>query len=1175
MRKPFIHAGMLRWAVVSGLFVGPCSMAAAQQQPVRTESAIAMQDARRTTVSDLAKDNNDRVAASAGQIQAILARDSGLLVELKRYVAKEATANGQVVDDAELTDQAIYGRLFRDQTFRGVATRLLQRYGYLLPALNPDSELARERDLLLQERAKRLLQVDARRNFGAPPQLERQDAEETLATQRANCESHSDASCMDTQRSGGRSGLASPDARPEDEQAYPPAQASPPRGNSSAVLRAGAGPEELDGEGATPSYGSSRSKGEGSPGTNQEGLQLATLSASDPHKDFTGSMSANSAGVPGSGLSSGLRASGGGAAEPLAARTSAPIGARRGPVERDTPPVSIVHTANPYADVPSLFDMYVQASAKNKTPERFGMKIFQSETLQSNLIPMDLPVGPDYVVGPGDGLAIDIWGGVSQRMFRVVDREGRLSLPEVGPLLVSGRSLGEVQRTVQQLMRTQYRDVSADVSLSRLRTVRVYVVGEVAEPGAYDISSLSTPLNALYAAGGITPRGSLRSLKHFRGKQLVEQVDAYSLLLHGVQGDLARLENGDTLLVPPVGAQVTIDGMVRRPAIYELRTETTLAEALDLAGGILPAAALKHVEVQRLEAHEKRTMLSLDLTEGTDAASITAQLAKFKIQDGDQVQLFPIAPYNESAIYLQGHVLRPGRYSFRQGMKLSDLISSYSDLLPEPAHYAEIVRLKAPDYRPAVESFDLTAALRNPANSPQLDAHDTIRIFSRFDFETPPWVWVGGEVRAPGTYATAGQIRIADALHLAGGASPDAWLDSAQLFRTQADGAMKIFNVNLREALAGNPIDNLLVEPRDRLLIHKIPARVSPATVDIRGEVAKPGRYPLAANMRVADLLQAAGGLLRSANTEHGDLTHYAATSAGLAAGQTQLPVNLAAALNGDAEANTALRDGDVLTVPQLASWKDIGASVMIHGEVAKPGIYGIQPGERLSSVLRRAGGLLPTAYPQAAVFERIEVRDMQQKSRQELIQRLEQESTLVKTAATTTGGEEAALQQAALLQRQRMLDALRNAPVSGRLVVHIPLGRKNFAAPADDIELRAGDALEVPKQPGFVLVIGQVYNSNAITSTPRKNANWYLERAGGSTPLANRKAIFIVRANGSVTSGGGSLWSGGVLSAPVGPGDTIVVPEKPLLGGAGWKNFIAVAQLAQTAAITAAIAVR
>ena len=171
-----------------------------------------------------------------------------------------------------------------------------------------------------------------------------------------------------------------------------------------------------------------------------------------------------------------------------------------------------------------------------------------------------------------------------------------------------------MQQSVQQILRTQFKDVSADISLSRLRTIRVYVVGEVAEPGAYDISSLSTPLNALFAAGGITPRGSLRNLKHYRGKQLVEEVDAYDLLLHGVGSELKRLENGDSLLVPPMGGQVTVSGMVRRPAVYELRGENSLADVLDLAGGILPAAALQHIEVQRLEAHEKRTMLTFDLS---------------------------------------------------------------------------------------------------------------------------------------------------------------------------------------------------------------------------------------------------------------------------------------------------------------------------------------------------------------------------------------------------------------------------------------------------------------------------------------------------------------------------------------------------------------------------------
>jgi protein involved in polysaccharide export with SLBB domain len=250
---------------------------------------------------------------------------------------------------------------------------------------------------------------------------------------------------------------------------------------------------------------------------------------------------------------------------------------------------------------------------------------------------MDLPVGPDYVIGPGDSLAIDLWGGISQRLFRTVDREGRVALPESGPLLVAGKTLGEVQTETQRVLRTQFRDISADVSLLRLRTVRVYVVGEVAAPGAYDVSSMSTPLNAIFSAGGVTTRGSLRRIQHYRGTDLLEEVDAYDLLLHGVRGKLRRLEAGDSLRVPPLGPTVTVDGMVRRPATYELRAEKNLEDVLDLAGGILPAAALRHVEVQRLVAHEKRTMFSLDLGETNDPGATREKMLQFAIQHASSI----------------------------------------------------------------------------------------------------------------------------------------------------------------------------------------------------------------------------------------------------------------------------------------------------------------------------------------------------------------------------------------------------------------------------------------------------------------------------------------------------------------------------------------------------------
>lgn len=1072
----------------------------------------------------------DRVGASAAQIQEALLKDPAALMELKRWVAKDARDNGQVVSDSDLTDQVIFGRLQSDSEFRAVATQILARSSHAAPKQNPGLETAQKQEVVSQGPL-RSGEAGEEKAVAPGEKPRRGPGEETTAL--AATVPTLDENPPDPLVS--RRPLATPAAASQNPngrliQASESADAGI-AGGSGEVAILGGSPETSAREERSAMYA--------------ELNERATTAASQ-----TGA-GANRAGQ--------LR--------PLTSPNE----------DRSDIPNSyaMVRRANPFADIPSLYDMYQQALPPPAKLARFGMDVFSNGIGESNLLPMDMPVGPEYVVGPGDGLAIDMWGGVSQRLYRIVDREGRLALPEAGPVLVSGRTLGEVQQAVQQILRTQFRDVSADVSLSRLRTIRVYVVGDVEHPGAYDISSLSTPLNALFKAGGPTPRGSLRILKHFRGNQLVQEVDVYDLLLHGIKSDLARLQNGDTILLPPIGAAVSVEGMVHRPAIYELRGEKNLAQVLELAGGILPTATLRHIEVQRIEAHQKRTMLNLDIPATQDVETVAKQLESFAIQNADVVNIFPIVPYNQDVVFLDGHVLRPGRYSYQQGMRLTDLISSYNDLPPEPAaKYAEIVRLNPPDYHPSVESFDLAAALTNPEAAPKIEPMDTVRIFSRYDFENPPTVSVGGAVRKPGTYQTTGQVHLSDAIHLAGGLTPDALTENAQVLRYLPDSRLKVMSVSPQQALAGDPLHNILLTPRDRILIHQNPAKVDPATVFISGEVAKPGRYPLTTNLRVADLILLAGGFKRSAFTDSADLTRYLIQDQKKDVGE-HLEIGIASALAGDPGSNIALHDGDVLTIAQLPGWNDIGASVSIRGEVQRSGVYGIRPGERLSSLLRRAGGLLPTAYPQAAMFERVDVRELQEKSRQELIQRLEQESTLVKTTVNTTGSDEAALQQAALQQRQRTLDALRRAPVSGRLVIHLRSGRKGFEGSPDDIELRAGDSLTIPKQPGFVVVVGQVYNANALTHTPGRNAGWYLSRAGGATKLANTGAIFIIRADGSVTSGRqGGLWSGGALSAVVGPGDTIVVPERAVLGGNTWKNVLAIAQIAQAGALAAAVAI-
>jgi protein involved in polysaccharide export with SLBB domain len=1167
---------MVNVKAVTNIFLGLalaflfCAPAFAQQQNERQRrpSEQSQDNYVPQQSPDLTQENLSRVAASAIQIRAVLVKDEGLMVELKRWVAKEATDSGQIVEDSNLTDQAIFERLEQDIAFRSVATRLLRRYGYLIPTPNPDSDFAKEKDLVLKERARRLVQIESQEDTESlRPQKNDRDLERT-----ATCDPRRDEDCPQQspadrrQKTRAPGEMSSPETGPQ--EAVPEQQ---PSQSPSRILRADGLPQATD-------------PLDGLRGAGSSNFELTSTSAKRDTNPLAGSSSVGQTAVDGLPTGRNLPAT---AAEAnststtevftgkngreLPARANYPRGIIK---EEDMTPVRMVHRANPYADIPSLYDMYVQTSAHQRPNERFGLEAFRTTSNDPRAIPMDLPVGPDYVIGPGDGLAVDLWGGVSQRFVRVVDREGRVSLPEVGPLLVSGRSLADVQQAVQQVLRTQYRDVSADVSLSRLRTVRVYVVGDVTEPGAYDISSLSTPLNALFAAGGVTPRGSLRALKHYRGKQLVEEVDAYDLLLHGVRSDMRRLENGDTLLIPSLGPQVTVDGMVRRPAIYELHGESSLADVLELAGGILPTATLRHIEVQRIEAHEKRTMLTLDLSPSGDADSFKKQLEAFKINDGDEVHIFPIAPYNEDAIYIQGHVLRPGKYSYKPGMKLSDLIASYKDLLPEPAsHYAEIIRLNPPDFHPSVESFDLTAALANPSLGPRLQPLDTVRVFSRYDFELAPEVWVGGEVREPGKYRTSGQAHLRDVVYQAGGVTQNASLDSTQLFRTQPDGTMKILSVDLREALAGNPVDNILMQPRDRLLIHRNLTQVDPPTVYIKGEVAKPGRYPLTTNMHVEDLVRVAGGLKRSAYTESADLSRFD-TNASRTTPSDRLEVNLTAAMSGDPKTDLALRDGDILTIRQLPRWSDIGASMTVRGEVLHGGTYGIEPGERLSSVLSRSGGFGSEAYPYGAVLMRREVRELELKAHIELVQRVRAEETTLRALPETDTDQKNA-KWTAIGQTEAALAQLQASTPIGRVVMHISPDIKAWQNTAADVAVRDGDVLFVPKKAGYVMVNGQVFNPTAIGFRPGHSAKWYLSQAGGVTQLADKKAMFVIRADGSVIAAknnSSGWWGGDPMSATLRAGDTIVVPEKaPKIGGRNWAVIMQSVQMASSVALAVA----
>jgi protein involved in polysaccharide export with SLBB domain len=708
----------------------------------------------------------------------------------------------------------------------------------------------------------------------------------------------------------------------------------------------------------------------------------------------------------------------------------------------------------PFRNLPALHDLYKQAVLEPAPLERFGAALFRnSAAVTADKAAVDIPVGSEYVVGPGDELIVEYWGTTSQRMQLTVDREGRVMVPEAGAVVAAGHALGEVQQSIQRLLTRQLRGISVDVTLGKLRMVRVYVVGDVKNPGAYDISSLSTCLSALIAAGGPTETGSYRLVKHYRGQKLMEEVDLYDLMLRGVSSAQVHIASGDSILVPPAGPQVTVAGAVRRPAIYELHNEQTLDQALDLAGGVPVSGQLSNLKVERIEAHQRKEMLNVSLPQNGNLQESEAAFKRVQIKDGDAITVAPILPFSNRAVYLQGHVFRPGKYPFNEGTKVTDLIGSFDDLLPEAADRAEIVRLHPPDFSPTVIGFNLRDVLEKRAPAPGLQPFDTVRVFGRYETDAPK--------------------------------------------------------------------------------------------VSIYGQVLRPGEYPLSDRMSAADLLRMAGGFKRDAYQEKGDLSSYTIVN-GDHVELEHRSIPIGRALAGEPDTDVILKAGDVLTIGQIGGWNDIGGAISVSGEVVHPGRYGIQRGEKLSAVLRRAGGLSTEAYPYGAILERAQVREFSAKSRDEMVAGLQEQ-----------GVSGARLESSATArQRQQLIDKAKQIQPSGRMLIHISAPIEKWENTAVDVEVRPGDSLVIPKRPNFVMVAGQVYNPAAITYSKGKSAGWYLKQAGGPTSVADKKDIFVVRANGTVAGrSSGEWWSGNVSHVALQPGDTVYVPDK-VAGTGHFKNI-------------------
>lgn len=784
------------------------------------------------------------------------------------------------------------------------------------------------------------------------------------------------------------------------------------------------------------------------------------------------------------------------------------------------------------------------ASADSSEPPRpFGYDLF---SLRGNSFApsTDIPVPTDYALGPGDSLRVQLFGSENRELSLPVSRDGNIDFPKLGPIHVAGEHFDQIKDLIEQRVAREMIGVKASVTLGALRSIRVFVLGDVKQPGSYTVSSLATMTNALYAGGGLSNVGSMRRVQLKRDGRLVGVLDLYDLLLHGNSVHDYRLEPGDVVFVPPVGPRVTVGGSVRRPAIYEVHHERSVGQILALAGGRLPSANGETGQILRFTPDAHQQVIQLDISR--------APALQFPVQDGDELKIREINGPLANGVSVLGAVRYPGSYSLTQASTVAQLLAS-AQVLPSTQGLQAYYPLGAIERSDPItgirllQSFNVMEQMSQTGAAMPLAAQDTVIIFTREDIDylqsTDVRLVANGDRTAaqqcPGLKLLLTLINSQRILQIAHEfTSEQAASATASPTRFQRTQCPEIF----------------------RTVPQTLPYLLE-QSVAVFGEVQQPGIYPITSGSTVRTVLNSAGGLTREGDASH---VEYVSFTDALNRGKSRYQ-NLD--LTSAPTLAERISPGDTFNFRPVYLGQELGRASM-RGEFRFPGDYGLLRGERLSQLIRRAGGLTENAYPYGAVFTRVGARQAEAAAHVREAREL-QESLMT----ATTSGALGDLAPTAAPLLQQAVEVIRGLPPVGRIVLQAD-PTLLAAHPEQDVILDAGDLIVMPKRPVTIAVIGQVLNEGTVAFRPGASVADYLDSAGGLTQGADHSRIFLVLPNGSARTLATSFWN--YTTVPIPPGSTIVVPRDatPFNGLVFFQKVFGVfSNVAVTAAALATIA--
>ncbi len=763
------------------------------------------------------------------------------------------------------------------------------------------------------------------------------------------------------------------------------------------------------------------------------------------------------------------------------------------------------------------------------------------------------PIPQNYVLGAGDTLEINVWSGGREQhaLTATVSADGFVFLPVVGRVTVAGQTIQQARNAITQALRKGYTDPQVTLVVAAQRAVDVYVLGDVRRPGRYDLTGMATLFTALYAAGGPSDTGSYRHVRLLRQGEKAVEIDLYDYLLHGEHDGDALLQAGDTVFVTPAQHEIGISGEVRRPARYEVSAGMTLADALEMAGGLTPEGYAATIELWRNSNHRGWQLLNADAN--SSGASI-------QLSNGDLIVVKPLLDIADATVSIRGEVQRPDVYALTPNMTAGDLIAAAQG--PTDRANLEQALIWRLNNRMSYDllRFSVTFDERGIPHAPvTLRGYDIVEIVSR----EPARVEIRGEVMRPASYPFANDMRVSDLLMLAGGPKPGAYTERANLLRLRPDSRYECVPVSIKMALAGDDDADITLRNGDIIEIRSAAEATIQCEVHIDGMVQAPGSYERYENMRVSDLIYAAGGLLPGASA----IEHTSGRTSGSST-TTTLKIN-GTPENFSIEPDLLLCSDDQVSIQGDGEFIVKPAVVTVQGQVAKAGAYALKGGtgahaDTVWTALQRAEGLLPDGNPNGIVLYRgraslfAQSKDLEQmlnnynrETRPDEDAELEADVQEAMTAAVSEQLSHAFSDKDKVSvvippRKLRIDQSLRAIPIDGQQLLATN-GREG------DLMLEDGDIIVVPPRRDTVAVVGSVVRPGAVPFRPGLKARDYIEAVGGQAEDAAVNRTVILSPNGSASR----EKSKGTIE----PGDVIVVPSDYIIRSyktsSGWSEII------------------